>query len=65
MSPLEIPTVETLETGPNPSDHLRDVAEEMSRRQFVARLRKAAAFVAPVVATVALTTPASATQESY
>jgi hypothetical protein len=32
-------------------------SEGMSRRRFVERLRRAALFVAPVVATVALTNP--------
>jgi len=32
-------------------------ADGMSRREFVERLRRTAIFVAPVVATLALTTP--------
>jgi hypothetical protein len=49
----------------NPSETQSVAAEEprdtrsegMSRRRFVERLRRAALFVAPVVATVTLTTP--------
>jgi hypothetical protein len=36
----------------------------MSRREFVERLRRKAAFVAPVVATVALMTPRALAQRA-
>ncbi len=45
------------ENGVPAGDASGPASEAISRRDFVERLRRAAMFVAPVVATVALTTP--------